>query len=229
MNTSRRFSAILCLASLLGLTCLPAAADLPATGQSDCLDGNTSVACTPANSPGISYTKLGPGGETLDAAATAWSCVRDNLTGLVWEAKTGDSGLRGMAHRYAWFSADASRNGGEPGGAGTSESCAGTLGGQTCNATHYVDAVNATNLCGASDWRLPSQMELLSLVNAGAVRPAIDTTYFPHTASAPYWSASTHARMPAAAWGVHFGNGVSHAETKAAANAVRLVRGTWRH
>ena len=216
------------LASLLGLACLPAAAELPASGQSDCLAGSASVACSPANSTAMSYTKLGAGGETLDAAATAWSCVRDNVTGLVWEAKTADAGLRGVGHRYAWFNADANRNGGEPGSAGSTESCAGTLGGPACNTANYIDAINAANLCGAGDWRLPSQMELLSLVHAGAIRPAIDTGYFPHTASTPYWSASTHAKMPAAAWGTHFNNGVSHAETKAATNAVRLVRGSWR-
>ena len=216
------------LASLLALACLPAAAELPATGQGDCLDGSASVACTPANSTAMSYTKLGAGGEALDAAATAWNCVRDNVTGLVWEAKTADAGLRGVGHRYAWFNADASRNGGEPGSAGSTESCANTLSGLACSTANYIDAVNAANLCGAGDWRLPSQMELLTLIHAGTTQPVIDTTYFPHTASIPYWSASTHAKMPAAAWGAHFGYGASHAETKAAANAVRAVRGSWK-
>lgn len=228
MKHTRQPGIAFALAALLGIASLPAIAELPATGQGDCLDGGTSVACTASNSSAMNYTKLGAGGEVLDVAAPAWSCVRDNVTGLVWEAKTADSGLRGKAHRYAWFSADANGNGGEPGGIGDTESCANTLGGLACTTANFVDAVNAAALCGASDWRLPAQMELLTLVHSGALQPAIDIANFPHTASAPYWSASTHARMPAAAWGAHFGYGASHAESKAAANAVRLVRGTWR-
>lgn len=204
------------------------AAGVPATGAADCFNGSNVVACAEAVSPAMNYTKLDGAGNALDAAAPSWACVRDNVTGLIWETKTGDASLRGTSHRYAWFDADTSRNGGQTGGVGSTESCANTLGGLACTTANYIDAVNATSLCGASDWRMPSQMELLTLIHAGTTQPAIDTTYFLHTASIPYWSASTHAKMPAAAWGAHFGYGASHAETKAATNAVRAVRGSWK-
>ncbi len=204
------------------------AAGVPATGVPDCFNGSNVVTCAETVAPAMSYTKLDSAGTPLDAAATGWACVRDNVTGLVWEAKTGDASLRGQGHRYAWFDADTSRNGGEAGGLGSTDSCANTLGDLACTTANYIAAINAATLCGSSDWRLPSQSELLTLIHAGTVQPAIDTGYFPHTASSPYWSASTHARMPAAAWGAHFGYGASHAESKAAANAVRAVRGTWR-
>jgi hypothetical protein len=225
---TRPASAIL-LSMFAALFSAPAlTAGVPATGAPDCFNGSNVVSCAETVSPAMSYAKLDIAGNALDAAAPSWACVRDNVTGLIWETKTSDASLRGAAHRYAWFDADTSRNGGQAGGDGSTDSCANTLGGLACTTANYIDAVNAANLCGANDWRLPSQMELLTLIHAGTTQPVIDTTYFPHTASIPYWSASTHAKMPAAAWGAHFGYGASHAETKAAANAVRAVRGSWK-
>ena len=190
------------------------AGGVPATGQADCFDGSNMVACTQEVSPAMSYTVQG-------------ACIRDNITGLVWETKTTDGGMRDVNHRYAWFSQDPSRNGGFAGSEGTTESCGNTLGGQTCNTASYVAAVNAVAYCGASDWRVPTQGELATLIHAGRIEPSIDITYFPHTANSPYWSANTHAMYPERAWGVHFGYGAANAENKFAPLPVRLVRGTW--
>lgn len=41
---------------------------------------------------GFDYTKLDANGDDLAEAATSWSCVRDNVSGLIWEVKT-TSGL----------------------------------------------------------------------------------------------------------------------------------------
>lgn len=211
---------------------------LPGTGQTACYttasSGTTDCISDPifprqdgSRAATLNYTKIDASGSDLDATAASWVCVRDNTTGLTWEIKTPDGGLRGAVHRYAWKNSDTSRNGGNTGSIGDMNSCGMTLGAQTCNTESYIAAVNATNACGASDWRLPSQMELLTLVHAGNLRPAIDTSYFPNTTHTPYWSATPHAMNPANAWGVHFGYGAAHAENKTAANAVRLVRGTW--
>ena len=203
------------------------AAGVPATGQTDCFDGTALVACAQAVSPAMSYTKLGAAGNTLDAAAASWSCVRDNVTGLVWEVKTADGGLRDASHRYSWLSNEATRNGAQPGSTGDTQSCSASLGGQPCNTANLVAAVNAAGYCGASDWRMPTQAELLTLVHAGRLAPSIEPAIFINTPGAPYWSANTHAMYPLMAWGVHFGYGSSYAQGKHVANAVRLVRGTW--
>lgn len=226
LNLLRLSRALALIALMLGVSA-PARADLPASGQADCFDGTTVTACSGSVSTAMSYTKLDAAGDVLDASATGWNCVRDNVTRLVWENKTTDAGLRDVAHRYAWFSSDSSRNGGIPGGSGTTGTCGDTLSGQACTTANYVAAMNAANFCGANDWRLPTQMELLTLMHAGTIEPSIDTGYFPATAAVPYWSATPHAMMPASAWGVHFGYGAAHAESKNAVNALRLVRGIW--
>ncbi len=37
---------------------------------------------------GFSFTKIGSKGETLPLDAKVWACVKDNVTGLLWEVKT---------------------------------------------------------------------------------------------------------------------------------------------
>ncbi|MEC8747072.1 MAG: hypothetical protein VXX73_02080, partial [Pseudomonadota bacterium] len=37
---------------------------------------------------GFDFTRLNANGDEQDASADTWSCVRDNVTGLVWEVKT---------------------------------------------------------------------------------------------------------------------------------------------
>ena len=210
-------------------------AQLPDTGQTSCFHSSGTTDCANDNSHprqdgsiGTTpvYTKLDAAGNALDAVAPAWACVRDTATGLTWEAKTADGGLRSVEHRHLWYSPISAINGGDPGSADVSDTCGNTIG-FACNTANYVSYVNESSYCGASDWRLPTQMELLTLVHAGRLNPAIDTTLFTNTASAPYWSSSTYAMHPTHAWGVHFGYGAAHAEPKSVANAVRLVRGTW--
>ncbi len=50
--------------------------------------------------PPARYLKLDAGGNELPANATNWSCVKDKDTGLIWEAKSDDGGLRDRDWRY---------------------------------------------------------------------------------------------------------------------------------
>jgi hypothetical protein len=218
---------------------------LPDTGQTTCYIGSGPAPCTDTRqdggsgrdalsgvskvgggAAGFDYTKRASDGTSLPASATDWSCVRDNITGLTWEAKTTDGGMRDKQWRYSWYDSNSPSNGGDAGGGGSTATCNSTLG-VSCTTEAYVAAVNAQTLCGTTTepWRLPSQRELLTLLHAG-VLPSIDPTYFANTMQAPYWSASPYAPTPSMAWGVHFGYGAGHAEAKTAANHVRLVRGT---
>jgi hypothetical protein len=187
-----------------------------------------------AGSAAFDYTKISNAGNPLGAGVALgtqpneWACTKDNVTGLTWEVKTA-AGLRAGSHSYVWFSADALTNGGNAGPQGT-DSCGGTLAAapynNRCNTAYFVSAVNAQGLCGATDWRLPSQRELLSLVHSGATNPSFDLTYFPHAPNEYYfWSATSRARDSAEAWFVFFGNGSTGTNYKTITHPIWLVRG----
>ena len=50
---------------------------------------------------------------------------------------------------------------------------------------------------GFSDWRLPNQKELNSIVEQRNWNPAINTTIFPNAPESYFWSASPYAPLPA--------------------------------
>lgn len=74
---------------------------------------------------------------------------------------------------------------------------------------------------GFSDWRLPSNKELLSLVNYGRYSPASD---FPDMPLNWFWSSSSCAHKPSDAWNVTFSNGLVNFTDKSYTSAVRCVR-----
>jgi len=139
-----------------------------------------------------SYTKLDAAGKALPADATEWACVKDNISGLTWEAKTSDGGRHDASWTYSWFAKslksdlfDATKRNAGIANGGT---CAT---GSTCDTADFIRVVRSEKLCGAINWRLPSLQELNSLVipsRAGSV-PIVDAQFFPDTAAgASYWS-----------------------------------------
>jgi len=171
-------------------------------------------------------------GADLPVTATHWSCVRDNHTGLIWEVKTDDGGLRDKNHTYTWYNPHSSTNGGFAGTA-TGTGCNNTLS-NGCNTHAFVQAVNVQGLCGANDWRLPDRFELSSIVSRHRNRPAIDTDFFPNTdffannRSSSFWSASPYAggsEFSSWGWSVNFHAGNVGTHSKSINHAVRVVRG----
>jgi len=72
------------------------------------------------------------------------------------------------------------------------------------DAIGYCDTLD---LAGHTDWRLPHQFELQSIVDYGRYDPAIDTAAFPGTASYWYWSSTFDITAASEAWGMYFKDG----------------------
>ena len=91
------------------------------------------------------------------------------------------------------------------------------------NAIGYKQVVNAIGLCGYRDWRLPTVDELKGLIVSG-VTPSIDSSWFPNTISAFYWTSSPYVDDVRYAWGVNFFTGTVGFNLRNYTLLVRLVR-----
>ena len=134
------------------------------------------------------FTKLDADGEPLPANASNWSCVRDNQTGLVWERKINNSdSIHHFLHTFTWYNEDAATNGG---GAGTTDGgdCEGLV---DCDTSGLVAAVNEKELCGRTDWSLPSPVELSSLLSWASITSSSlmgDANYFSNVLTSAHWT-----------------------------------------
>lgn len=173
-----------------------------------------------AGDAGFDFTKLDANGDEVSSSATEWTCVRDNHTGLVWEVKTDDGGLRDRGHTYTWYNTNSNLNGGNAG-----IQSGGNCTGSACDTQGFENALNQQMLCGASDWRLPTLAELHSISNMGRNSPSIDSEYFPNTQGLRYFSASTYAADSDAVWVVSFSFGNNSVGAKHDDLMVRLVHG----
>lgn len=75
-----------------------------------------------------------------------------------------------------------------------------------------------------TDWRLPSQKELLSLLEQQCDSPPINPTAFPNASGDWFWSSSPDARSSYHALIVNFGTGLVSSVSDSNRFAVRLVR-----
>lgn len=155
---------------------------------------------------GFHFRKVDLSGEDLPHDAAAWRCVRDQVTGLLWDVKGDNGGLDDIDRNLT--------NHGD---------------GRAGDASALVAAANEYGLCGVTGWRLPTLLELQSIVDYGAAEgAAIDAAWFPGTPLKWFWTGEGYATDPDAAWGVYFNGPITGdgAGQRAFRLAVRLVQGT---
>ena len=186
-----------------------------------------------------SYSKISNSGAVLSnsaklgTGANDCACTKDNKTGLVWEVKTADGGLRDSKKSYTNFTTDYKSYTPKTWNASTIANF-----GQSNNTDGFNKAVNKQNLCGASNWRLPTVDELRKLVycsdgkydsrgecinSSNVISPTINETFFPNTSEDFYWSSSPYQDTTDKTLGVSFYEGIDYHSFKHYYQYVRLV------
>lgn len=181
---------------------------------------------------GFDFTRLDTIGDEADDSDQTWSCIRDNVSGLIWEVKSAatETDLHSSTYTYTWYLSEVDEQ-----FSGDQSAALAACSLTECNTSAYVAAVNAQGLCNFNDWRLPSHQELLSIVHFGRQsKPMIDPVYFPNTVNsltAPmwYWTNQSSAdgadsEISRTAWAVDFNSGNDNFLIKSNAAHIRLVR-----
>lgn len=127
---------------------------------------------------GFSFNKLDKFGKPLTNEATEWACIKDNVTGLIWETKTFNDeatkkDFRDATWEYTYY--DGKRGLGiKDTGKGVGrdkEHCGNEQ--HICSTEQYAVTLNSQNLCGVKNWRLPTRNELLGMANLSSKKPDI--------------------------------------------------------
>lgn len=159
--------------------------------------------------------------QSIPYHAQPWECVKDNVTGLIWEVKNLSNdiigeGLHDADDEYSWYNTNSNTNGGdagEPGDRPDDNSCFGFNDANPksfCNTEAFINRVNEAGWCGANNWRLPTRMELYSLMNfdkTSNIRTTIDKRFFPHAKDALHWTSTQSAGFGEDTWKVSFFDG----------------------
>jgi hypothetical protein len=163
---------------------------------------------------GFDLTKLDANGDPLPDDATTWPCIRDDVTGLIWEVPA-DSGLTYAQNLYTWYQPDPLLNGGEPG-----QPDGGSCVGSRCDTDGFIQALNAASHCGFQDWRLPTRRELFSLVDFSRIDPAIVVDAFPNLPpnfDRFFWTSGTSSSTISVgfhAWAIYVATGQIDSKSK---------------
>jgi hypothetical protein len=200
-------------------------------GKQDCHYGRDNTHKNDADDlAGFSFTKLDAKGVALaDQTVTNHACVKDNITGLIWEVKT-TTGVRSNDKIYQWGGLTAIGKDYDDSNEVEENKKGFYYDDETgwSKLVKYANNANTTGgaLCGSSEWRVPNIEELGSIAHLGKAKPpAIDQNYFPNTQSFYYWSSSPYVSQADYAWQLNFFSGSDGYYGREQHFHVRLVSG----
>lgn len=129
------------------------------------------------------------------------STITDNLTQLEWEKKDSSDGSPNLSNRhdvdnrYTWSATSTNADGDA--------------------FTDFLDNLNSAGFAGQHDWRLPTIVELQTILATDAApclsSPCVADPVFLPTQSYFYWSSTTYQSDPSNAWSVNFNYGMPDA------------------
>ncbi|MBW3695457.1 DUF1566 domain-containing protein [Vibrio sp. T187] len=133
---------------------------------------------------GFKFVKLDNAGNALEDSAADWSCVLDQRSGLMWEVKKNDESS--VQHKDRILALEIP-NEVTPFSKDLDMATCKTSGDEVCSTQDYINHINGLNLCGKSDWRLPSLHELYNIIDFGETEKhesgvvyGLSHKYFPH-------------------------------------------------
>lgn len=163
---------------------------------------------------GFSFTKISAAGKELPLNASQWTCIKDNVTGLLWENKTNNGSLHDKNRSFSFYN-QAFNPKGEYG--------------TDTDVSGFINTVNNEVLCGLTNWRLPSNEELQGIANYGfpLPGPAIDQNFFSNTTNTAFWTSSPFPRDINGAWILYFDDGrvFDDYRNREGGSSARLVSG----
>ena len=148
----------------------------------------------------------GVDGPALNYTDNGDGTITDNNTLLMWEKKVAGGGLgtcltdlHGVDSECSWAEATGA----------------------------WIAAINAANLGGHNDWRLPNVKELQSIVDYSKAfpGPTVASSFPGVTGADDYWSSTTLVGNSLTARSVNFGDGGVNGDMKINSLRVRAVRG----
>jgi len=159
--------------------------------------------------------KISNTGTQLQGSFAPWSCVIDDKAKLMWEVKVSKKSLQDAQNTYTWFDGISGVENGE-----YSRNC---QWGEGCNTQAFIQALNQSSLCQSSNWRLPSESELMTLLVYNDDNPLINLNYFPNTQPKPYWTSMGHKDDDDVAIDVPFFYGGTNGSDKSFDSYIRAV------
>jgi hypothetical protein len=168
------------------------------SGLTKCYDNEKEIPCPQPGEPFYgqhgnylinlkSYTKLDDQGNDLPDDAETWCMVRDNVNGLIWEVKQDRVGELGYddiynpnfkGNTFTWYDSNVANKGYFNKGK---------------NSQVYIYQLNQLQWCGAKVWRMPTLLELSSIVYLDELGEKYSDSFFRNTVTSEnkfYWSSS---------------------------------------